>query len=101
MKIISSTQMMTRTLTIAALLALLLAFPVEAQAPDNYTLEWWTVDDGGAVGQDTTSSYILGGTIGQPDAGVLGDGEYTLVGGFWGSGTAGHRIYLPLVLRNH
>ncbi|MDI7275667.1 MAG: hypothetical protein QME94_06785 [Anaerolineae bacterium] len=31
-------------------------------------------------------------------------GEYALGGGFWGGGQAtlaGHRIYLPLVLRDH
>lgn len=84
----------------AAILALIPAFPAMAQEPD-YTLEWWTVDGGGTVGQDTISPYTLGGTAGQPDAGVLGDGEYTLIGGFWVGGVGGHRIYLPLVLRNH
>jgi hypothetical protein len=59
------------------------------------------VDGGGVVGQDTASPYILGGTIGQPDAGILSDREYTLVGGFWVGGRVGHRIYLPLVLRNY
>ena len=44
--------------------------------------------------------YILGGTIGQPDAGaVLAGGSYTLGGGFWADGVAEYRIYLPLVMR--
>ena len=30
--------------------------------------------------------YSLGGTIGQPDAGVLSGGEYTLGGRFWRGG---------------
>ena len=78
----------------------LLAVPVGATVADQYEIDWYTIDDGGELGS-TGGDYELSGTIGQPDAGVLGDGEYTLVGGFWGSGTAGHRIYLPLVLRNH
>jgi hypothetical protein len=88
-------------LLIVTFLSLVLAFPAMTQGPENYTLEWWTVDGGGGVGQDTTSPYILGGTIGQPDAGILGNGEYTLIGGFWVGGRVGHRIYLPLVLRNY
>ncbi len=94
---------LTRTpllmLLAAAILPLIPAFPAMAQEPD-YTLDWWTVDGGGTVGQDGILPYALGGTTGQPDAGVLGDGDYTLTGGFWVGGGVQHRIYLPLVLRN-
>jgi len=48
-----------------------------------YTLDWWTVDGGGAV-SSTGGSYSLGGSIGQPDAGTSSGGAYTLAGGFWG-----------------
>jgi len=41
---------------------------------------------------------VLNGTIGQPDAYVWGDGEYTIVGGFWSGGAVQYRVYLPLVL---
>lgn len=41
----------------------------------------WTVDSGG--GDMTGGSYLLRGTIGQPDAGVMTGGNYTLIGGFW------------------
>jgi len=44
--------------------------------------------------------YTLGGTVGQPDAGVLSGGGYTLAGGFWGGAAVPYRVYLPLVLRN-
>jgi hypothetical protein len=67
----------------------------------SYGLTWWTVDGGGTT-LSRGDGYALGGTIGQPDAGVLRGGGYTLAGGFWGGGevAAGdHRIYLPLVLR--
>jgi hypothetical protein len=66
-----------------------------------YTLSWWTVDGGG----DTWSSggdYMLGGTAGQPDAGLLVAAPYTLGGGFWRGGAAvggRYAIYLPLVTR--
>ena len=82
---------------------LLLSVGLIARAQGGYDLSWWTVDGGGYT-VSTGGGYELGGTIGQPDAGAMIGGAYTLVGGFWGggavSGTPGpHRIYLPLVLR--
>jgi hypothetical protein len=76
--------------------------PAGAQQPEQvYTLDWWTVDGGGAT-FSTGGGYSLGGTAGQPDAGVLTGGGYTLGGGFWKGGlpTGAYRIYLPLVMRN-
>lgn len=110
MKAIHTQPSLARVLSLrtagAALLALIvLLLPLSAtdlaltQGSD-YVLEWWTADGGGVVGRDTVSPYTLGGTIGQPDADVLGDGLYTLVGGFWADGSVQHRIYLPLVLRS-
>ena len=86
----------------AALLTLVSAFPATAQEPD-YTLDWWTVDGGGIVGQDAILPYTLGGTIGQPDAGVMAEDPYTLQGGFWPGGTAAveYTVYLPLTLRSY
>lgn len=79
---------------------LLLASVALAQSGGGYDLSWNTVDGGGytfSAGGD----YTLGGTIGQPDAGLLIGGDYTLGGGFWGGGAvAQYRIYLPLALRN-
>ncbi len=49
---------------------------------DGYDLSWWTVDGGGAT-FSTGGTYRLGGTIGQPNAGELSGGDYTLYGGFW------------------
>jgi len=63
-----------------------------------YDLTWHTVDGGGAT-FSTSGDYQLGSTVGQPDAGVLSSGGYTLVGGFWGGAAVRYRIYLPLVLR--
>ncbi|MGD8968541.1 MAG: hypothetical protein PVI07_13610 [Anaerolineae bacterium] len=80
-------------------LALLLLVPI-ASALGEYDLSWWTVDGGGAT-FSSGGSYELGGVIGQPDAGLLSGGGYTLGGGFWRGGavTPGFEVYLPLVLR--
>jgi len=72
---------------------------VSALAP-GYSLDWWTVDGGGAT-SSTGGSYSLAGTMGQPDAGTSSGGTYALSGGFWGAGYSldTQRIYLPLVIR--
>jgi hypothetical protein len=61
------------------LLCLLTAFYHCAQA--QYSLDWWTVESGG--GQSTGSVFTVTGTIGQPDAGAMSGGNFSLVGGFW------------------
>jgi len=61
-------------------LALGLGFiPVRGQT---YTLDWSTIDGGG--GTSTGGVYSVTGTIGQPDAGHMSGGNYSLDGGFWG-----------------
>ena len=72
---------------------------VLAQSGGEFDLSWWTVDGGG--GLSTGGPYILDGAVGQPDAGTLGGGPYTLVGGFWSGITAAGDIYLPMVLRGY
>lgn len=47
-----------------------------------YSIDWHTIDGGGST--STGGVYSVSGTIGQPDAGLLSGGSYTLVGGFWG-----------------
>ena len=74
----------------------LLAFSPVVQAQP-YAITWWTIDGGG--GTSSGGGYSLSGTIGQPDAGVMSGGLYTLTGGFWGLEPI-HLIYLPLILRN-
>ena len=77
---------------------------VYAQTGNGYDLTWNTVDGGGYT-FSTGGDYTLGGTVGQPDAGLMTGGEYTLSGGFWHGGVAAaaaeYRIYLPLILRNY
>jgi len=65
--------------TFLAGLILSAASVVEAQT---YTIDWYSIDGGG--GTSTNSQYSLSGTIGQPDAGHMSGGSFTLDGGFWG-----------------
>jgi len=88
---------------VLACLVLLVAVPVLAQSGGDYDLSWSTVAGGGGT-FSTGGPFSLGGTAGQPDAGLLTGGSYTLGGGFWGGGALSNPryvIYLPLVLRNH
>jgi len=68
-----------------------------------YALPWNTVDGGGYT-FSAGGRYRLGGTVGQPDAGLLAGGRYRLAGGFWGGVPATlseYKVYLPVVLRRH
>jgi MFS family permease len=58
--------------------------PVSAYDP----LTWRSIDGGGAAFV-SAGSFTLGGTIGQPDAGTLAAGAYSLRGGFWIGGSPG------------
>src|SRR5438477_1677189 len=62
-----------------SVLAGALVLPVVANA--QCAIDWLTVDGGG--GTSSGGSFTLTGTIGQPDAGRLSGGNYTLEGGFW------------------
>ena len=86
-------------LTASVLCCLMLASFVLAAA-NGLDVAWWTVDGGGGV--STGGGYALSGTIGQPDAGTVSAGQYTLAGGFWNGGlVAEYPLYLPLVMRNY
>jgi hypothetical protein len=57
------------------------AMALVAHAQD-YSVDWFTIDGGG--GTSTGGVYSVTGTIGQPDAGQLSGGNYSVDGGFWG-----------------
>lgn len=66
-----------------------------------YTLVKSSVGSGGS---NSAGIYTISNSIGQPIAGEVSAGIYTLGGGFWGGGvivtaTSQHIVYLPLVLR--
>jgi hypothetical protein len=85
-------------LAVAGLLALAAAALAQSGGP--YDLTWNTFDGGGGSGAG--GHFTLSGAAGQPDAGPMSGGVYTLGGGFWPGARYGARyqIYLPLVLRN-
>ena len=86
---------------VTAIAMLVSASTTLAQTGGGYDLTWSTIDGRGAT-SSTRSGYDLGGTVGQPDAGLLRGGGYTLAGGFWIGGALAmeYGVYLPLVLRN-
>jgi hypothetical protein len=61
-------------------LALLLAATFASHA-QNYSIDWHKVAGGG--GTSTGGVYSVSGTVGQPDAGSMSGGNYSLSGGFW------------------
>jgi len=48
----------------------------------SYAIDWFTIDGGG--GTSTGGVYSVSGTIGQPDAGAMSGGNFSIDGGFWG-----------------
>ncbi len=79
-----------------ALIALLLLTGV-ALANGTYEISWFTVDGGG--GESAGGVYGLVGAIGQPDAGTLSGGGYSLVGGFWAGAGPNYWRYLPVLMK--
>ena len=47
----------------------------------SFSIDWHTIAGGG--GTSAGGSYSVSGTIGQPDAGAMSGGVYSLTGGFW------------------
>ena len=81
------------------LLVALALMSLSSAAPELFELSWWSVDSGGGVSQG--GDYALSYTIGQPEAGTLSGGIYTLEGGFGTGGTPdllSERIFLPLIV---
>ncbi|RMG93845.1 MAG: hypothetical protein D6706_14825 [Chloroflexi bacterium] len=73
-----------------------MAAPFALAQGHSYTLDWWTIDGGG--GTSRNSRYTLQATIGQPDAGVMSTGRYTLAAGYW-TASGRYEVYLPVVTK--
>jgi hypothetical protein len=52
-----------------------------ARAQAQFALDWSAIDGGG--GTSTGGVYSVSGTVGQPEAGRMSGGPFTLEGGFW------------------
>src|SRR5947208_12407277 len=67
--------------TVLVLVAVLAGFAASRVSAQTYSIDWFTIDGGG--GTSTGGVYSVSGTIGQPDAGAMSGGNYSLTGGFW------------------
>jgi len=91
-----SARRVKKVIALLTLFVLAIGMPVLA-ATGSLDLTWFTIDGGG--GASSGGGYQLIGSLGQPDAGRLAGGAYTLSGGFWGDATEQYAIFLPLVMR--
>ena len=80
--------------TILALLGSVCVLATSALA-QSYSIDWFTIDGGG--GTSTGGVYSVSGTIGQPDAGKMSGGNYSIDGGFWGITVAVQTPGAPLL----
>jgi hypothetical protein len=81
--------------TVILTLIVFILFSIVAPA-QSYDLTWFTIDGGGNV--STGSTFSVTGTIGQPDAGTLSGGSYSLIGGFWGfAGNSATTVTVPVL----
>lgn len=78
---------------------LLVAYQQVRADPPPFSLDWWSIDGGGATFL-AGGSYSLGSTAGQPDAGVLTGNGFTLQGGFWNDTFAHYTFTAPVTLRS-
>jgi len=74
---------MKRTMVISIFVVL----AVSTASAQTFDLGWNTIDGGGDM-FSTGGPFALGGTIGQPDVGVvMTGGRFALTGGFWPAAT--------------
>lgn len=76
------------------LFALMVVAPLVAQT---YSVDWSKVAGGG--GTSTGGVYSVSGTVGQPEAGgLLTNGQFSIIGGFWALPQAVQVAGAPLLL---
>ena len=85
----------------AVLCALLLAGVAVAMSSDNYWLDWFTPLTSGGGGPASSTNYAVNLTVGQTAIGTSSSTNHGGCLGYWCGGVGGHRIFLPLVLRNY
>lgn len=83
------------TVSLATLVSLILLLGILSGAAQSHILDWFTMDGGG--GTSAAGAYAVSGTIGQPDAGAMSGGTYSLAGGFWGGITGGVLEPVPVL----
>jgi hypothetical protein len=91
---------MKRVLIIALVLLAFLASGTLVLAQTGvFSLPWYTIDGGAASSHG--GDFALSGTVGQPDAGALSGGVFTLAGGFGGGvmPIMEQQVFLPMITR--
>jgi hypothetical protein len=86
-------------LTIVIALIVIAHFRMASAQDVPYTIPWSTISAGGST--FSNGDFTLKSTIGQPIAGNVKEGSWTLTSGFWGllklpSGEWPNKIFLPL-----
>ncbi len=78
-----SVRVAARIMALYSAWILLFTAAMPARATDSFSIDWFTIDGGGAL--MSGGDFTLNGTTGQTDAGVvtLASGEQFLKGGFW------------------
>src|SRR5262249_27540136 len=66
---------------ILALLSRVAGCIIASSSHAQYSIDWFTFDGGG--GTSTGGDYSVSGTTGQPDAGSMNGGGFSLTAGFW------------------
>ena len=79
---------------------LLLVSSALAMSSANYRLDWFTPLTGNGGGAISSAHYAANFTVGQSVIGTSDSASYGGCLGYWCSGAAERKIYLPLVLRN-
>ncbi len=81
------------------MLLVLLPLVLVAASAVGYDLSWWSADGGG--GSSNGGGYSLLAVAGQPDAGLMQGGGFSLAGGLLGSGASAPpsllRLFLPVM----
>ncbi len=65
---------------------------------EGYSLTKYTVE-GGVYTWNTSSNYLLGGTLGQHEDGQVAGGDYQIGGGIWPTKIGMNYTYMPVVVR--
>ncbi len=84
MKSINTQLLIVKCVCGILIICLLINVTVLGQSGGDYVISRSRVASGG--GMSRGGQFVLSGTIGQPDAGYLGGGNYELLGGFWVGG---------------
>ena len=87
---------MKKAVSLVAVVIALSSLLIPGAQGQSFAIDWFTIDGGG--GTSSGGSYTLSGTIGQPDAGRLSGGGFTLDGGFWGGVSAVQQAGAPTLL---